>query len=148
MVRFRITHSCLVLMILLGGFASGCSMIRSDTLENAVRSDDPKKIQNHLDADANVNQTNENGQTPLHLAAQKGYKEVAGMLIGSNANVEAKDKEGRTPLHLAAMAGEADMVDYLTDKGASLSSQDNTGQSALHYAVLKDEYDVAYILLL
>ncbi|TDJ50079.1 MAG: ankyrin repeat domain-containing protein, partial [Nitrospina sp.] len=82
MVRFRITYWYLVLLILVGGFASGCSMIRSDTLENAVRAEDIKKVQNHLDANANVNQTNHNGQTPLHLAAQKGYKEVAGMLIG------------------------------------------------------------------
>ncbi|MCH7773444.1 MAG: ankyrin repeat domain-containing protein, partial [Bacteroidetes bacterium] len=96
MARFRITHWYLVLLILVGGFASGCSMLRSDTLQNAVRAEDIKKVQNHMDAGANVNQTNHNGQTPLHLAARKGYKEVAGMLIGNRANVEAKDKQRRT----------------------------------------------------
>ena len=148
MPKSSLTHSGLTILVLFGLLASGCSMFRADTLENAVKSEDIKKVQNHIDAGANVNKTNAEGKTPLHVAAENGHKEVAGILIAKHANVNAKDNQGRTPLHLATQEGYPAMADYLTDKKADLNSQDKTGGSPLHYAVLNAEYDIAFILTL
>ena len=148
MHKTSLTHSGLAILVMFGLFFSGCSLFRSDTLENAVKSENMKKVQTHLDAGANVNKANAEGKTPLHIAAENGHKEVAGVLIAKGAEVNAKDKEGRTPLHLATQEGYAPMVDYLTDKGANLNSQDKAGGSPLHYAVLNEEYDIAFILTL
>lgn len=41
------------------------------------------------------------GQTALHIACSKGYKEITEMLIEHQANVEARDEEGVTPLHVS-----------------------------------------------
>ena len=148
MNKFSLTHSGLTLLVIFGLFASGCSLFRADTLENAVKSENIEKIQGHLDAGANINKANADGKTPLHIAAENGHKSVAGILITKGADVNARDNKGRTPLHLATQEGHAPMADYLTDKGADLNSQDKVGGSPLHYAVLNNEYDIAFILTL
>ena len=37
-------------------------------------------------------------QTPLHLAALRGYGEIAAMLLDKGATPNAKDSKGHTPL--------------------------------------------------
>lgn len=44
---------------------------------------------------------NTTGQTALHIACTKGYKEITEMLIEHQANVEVRDEEGVTPLHVS-----------------------------------------------
>ena len=39
------------------------------------------------------------GKTPLHLAAVYGHKDVAELLLANKAEVNAKDNDGDTPLH-------------------------------------------------
>jgi len=57
-----------------------------------------------LDAGANVNATNANGETPLHAAVAQGDGLVR-LLSERGANLEAKDKQGRTPLDVALGVG-------------------------------------------
>jgi hypothetical protein len=38
--------------------------------------------------------------TALHLAVEKGYRQIASLLITNGANINAKDRLGNTPLHL------------------------------------------------
>ncbi len=51
---------------------------------------------------AEVNARDNDGGTPLHMAAAEGHKDVAELLLANKAEVNAKDNDGRTPLHLAA----------------------------------------------
>ena len=44
-----------------------------------------------LDAKANVNQANEYGQTPVHIAAKEGHTEFLQALIDAKAHIEAKN---------------------------------------------------------
>ena len=53
------------------------------------------------------------GQTPLHLAAEKGNMEIAELLCGKGADPVAKDANLQTPLHLAAKKGSIDTIVYL-----------------------------------
>jgi len=50
---------------------------------------------------ADVNAANQNGDTPLHLAAGQGLPTVARVLTDKGANLEAKNKRGMTPLAAA-----------------------------------------------
>ena len=53
-------------------------------------------------AGANVNAASKSGQTPLHLAAERGSHELCSILIESGgANPNLQDLDGNTPLHLA-----------------------------------------------
>jgi ankyrin repeat protein len=58
-------------------------------------------IQLCLDAGADINAANGQGQTALHAAALKGYDQVVQFLADHGANLNAKDKQGKTPLDAA-----------------------------------------------
>jgi uncharacterized protein len=54
-----------------------------------------------LDAGADVNALDNQGQTALHGAAQKGWDQVVQFLVDRGARLDVKDKKGRTPLDAA-----------------------------------------------
>jgi len=60
----------------------------------------------------------EDGCTPLHLAASVGAADVVREMLGLGASVDAKDKLGRTPLHMAARYGRDEAMDVLLEHGA------------------------------
>jgi ankyrin repeat protein len=55
--------------------------------------------------------------TPLHLAAQFGHKDVAGLLLDNTADVNAKDINGKTPLVQAEQSKHQDVADLLRQHG-------------------------------
>src|SRR6202021_1077658 len=54
-----------------------------------------------LDAGADVNAIDNQGDTALHGAAQKGDDQVVQFLVDHGAKLDIKDKKGRTPLDAA-----------------------------------------------
>lgn len=56
------------------------------------------------------------GTTPLMLAAETGYVEVAAMLVQAGASVNSTDDIGGTALHLAASLDEPKMVEFLLNQ--------------------------------
>lgn len=59
-----------------------------------------------VDAGADINAINDDGQTALHIAAAgpKGADEIAGFLITKGARTDISDKAGRTPADMARLA--------------------------------------------
>lgn len=54
-----------------------------------------------LDAGADLNAADNQGDTALHGAAQKGWDQVTQFLVDRGAKLDAKDKKGHTPLDAA-----------------------------------------------
>ena len=69
------------------------------------------------------------GQTPLHLATQRGNTEMTKVLMEAGASLSAVDKQGRTPLHMSAQKGKTEMTKVLMEAGASLTAVDNDGKT-------------------
>ena len=65
-----------------------------------------------------VNQKNESGWTPLHLAANKGKIEVVETLIAAGADINAVAGNGWTPLAVAANCGHLQLTTHLRNQGA------------------------------
>nr|XP_013189309.1 unnamed protein product [Amyelois transitella] len=72
------------------------------------------------------------GGTPLHVAAAKGYIEVAKMLLEDcNASPDSVDYEGWTPLHAAALWGQKDAAALLLKYGADPQLNNYSGQTCM-----------------
>lgn len=84
-----------------------------------------------------VNAKDENGKTPLHIAAEHGHPYVVQLLIDNNADVNVKDKNGETPL-FSAIEGEImeaaglEIVRILISHNADVNAQNNAGGTLLH----------------
>ncbi|KAJ8025370.1 Tankyrase-1 [Holothuria leucospilota] len=80
---------------------------------------------------ANLVDKNNEGSTPLHLAAAKGYLPIMDVLLKSGAKVDSTDNLGQTPLHRAAREDLPEACKLLLDNGADttvLSLQGMTPQ--------------------
>ena len=103
-------------------------------LVEAVRTSDAARVPKLL-VNANVNHSDEQGNTALHYAAGKGREAMARLLLLHGANKEAKDSEGNTPLHKAVYFGYDDRVArLLLDHGADVDATNAVGRTPLHVA--------------
>jgi ankyrin repeat protein len=59
-----------------------------------------------------------NGNCLLHIAATKGYIEIAELLIARGADVNARTNTNKTPLFFASREGHSRMVSLLLSRGA------------------------------
>src|SRR5208337_5060518 len=85
-------------------------------IHDAAASGDLTKVKALLKADPGlVFSINKDGDTPLHLAALDGHKDVVMLLLASKADVNAKERNQYrlTPLHLAAFRGHTDVAALL-----------------------------------
>ena len=88
-----------------------------------------------LDAGAKVDSVNQDGLTPLSIAAWRNKPRLVSLLLKSGANPNQADKDGVTPLMYAVHSGNLKNVNLILATGADLSLQDRNGLTALHYAV-------------
>ena len=100
-----------------------------------------------LEGGANVNQTNNCGNSPLHQAAINGHEAVVAILLDIGANVNQADISGWTPLLFAARNGHATVVTALLEGGANVNQADNRGISPLHTAAHNGHKAVVSVLL-
>ena len=63
--------------------------------------------------EADVDSADEDGRTPLHWAAYKGFADTIRLLLVMDARMEQSDKEGCTPLHWAAIRGNGEACTIL-----------------------------------
>ncbi len=71
-----------------------------------------------LDAGANVDASDEHGQTPLILAAMHGLSDMVIRLVKAGANVNAKDAVGRSPIYFSNRLRDFRMEQELLNAGA------------------------------
>ena len=85
-------------------------------------------------ANANVNQAENDGVTPLLIACQKGHTEIVTKLIAANADVNQANNNGATPLYVACQNGRAEVVTKLIAANADVNQADNDGVTPLYIA--------------
>ena len=70
-----------------------------------------------------VNATDSSLQTPLHIAAMGGRKEIGSLLLNYGADINAKNKCERTPLYVAVYENKEDFVEMLIKRGAFIDRE-------------------------
>ncbi|KAK6746705.1 hypothetical protein RB195_000152 [Necator americanus] len=87
------------------------------------------KILKHSIGNININLKDADGQTPLHLAVNRGDVGSAVALLSYGADVNCSDKKGVTALMKAVQVGHLDLVKLLLLFDADLSAMNATGES-------------------
>ena len=113
-----------------------------------------------IKAGADIDARDEDGETPLHSAAESGNPEHIAVLVDAGADINAPDESGQTPLHAAAavtpsrgssfasflgLSPDADVearnratlanyIAALIATGADVHRRDNEGRTPLHTA--------------
>ena len=82
-----------------------------------------------------VNETDEEGQTPLHITAANGHGGCLERVLEiSTEKVNARNNSGETALHLAVYNGHVRCLKLLIENGANLNATNKNGETALHLA--------------
>jgi Ankyrin repeats (3 copies)/Ankyrin repeats (many copies) len=119
-------------------------------IHEAVKNNDSAKVRALIKNSPDlVFSKDEDGFTPLHLAAANGHKGMVKFLLTAKAEVNSKDNAGSTPLHQAAAAAgqHSDLVEVLLAHKADVNAADKHGLTPLHYATLANSRDVVRLLL-
>jgi ankyrin repeat protein len=102
----------------------------------------------------NVNEADNEGQTPLTLATSKGLKSIVQIFLENGGDIDHKiTKDGNTPLHIAVINNRVDMINLLLTKKPDLSIQNKTNRTPIDiasaetskteiYSILAEEYNL------
>ncbi|KAI9853467.1 MAG: hypothetical protein M1824_001230 [Vezdaea acicularis] len=100
-----------------------------------------------LASGANIEASNDIGDTALHQAAACGDEDMVQLLLLSGANVAALDPRGSTALHMAAAHGHEVVVQLLLTSGANVAALDRYGHTALQHAITRRNKTMVQLLL-
>ena len=104
-----------------------------------------------VDAGADINYKDDQGETALHIAARFGYDQCAQILIagiGSHkADLEiAENTFSWTPLFVACVEGSTSIVEQLITAGANLERLDSSGWTPKEHAALRGNLAISRLL--
>lgn len=112
-------------------FLTSCG---SNSLCDAVRAKDIRKVQHLLSEGCDVNSTDSHGNTCLFYAENA---EMARLLIKSGADPRLKNHLGDEAVHFAAYRGDVGIVQLLVEAGVSVDARGGAWDfTVLHWATL------------
>ncbi len=93
-----------------------------------------------------LNLPEDDGLTPLHLAAENCHANVVVLLLDKGADINVTEKNHATPLHLAAQEGCTNEVMLLLDRAAKVNLRDDQKRTPLLRAEQWQQDAVVHIL--
>ncbi|KAF1318787.1 Tkl protein kinase, partial [Globisporangium splendens] len=87
------------------------------------------------------------GVTPLYVAARNGFIDIVELLLVQGAHVDFCDADGETPLYVAAYNGFLDVVVKLLNYGANVNMSDADGVTPLSVACGNGHLGIVQVLL-
>ncbi len=98
-------------------------------------------------ASIDINKPDENGFTPLTMAAQEGHHRIVRALISNGARLDSASHGKATALLLASQHGHIVIAKLLVDAGAQLELRNQSGCSALHLAAAEGHLCIVKVLV-
>lgn len=103
-------------------------------------------VEDLLNRGAKPNVQDDDGDTALNIAVQRGNRKVVDLLLDKGADPNIKNKLGGTPLMWAGVFGHKEIAQVLLDKGADPRATDVDGMTAAAWAAKNNRQEVAQFL--
>ena len=116
------------------------------TLSKYVWRERKEAVQKLLKLGADANAQDNDGDAPLHGAAQSGNVEIMDLLLAKGGDPNLKNKQGGTPLMWAVVFGHEDAARRLIEAGANPLVKDSEGMTALDWAIKNKRQNVVALL--
>lgn len=117
-------------------------------LVHAVMNNDIDITQKLLDKKVKLDTKDNEGYAALHIAAKRGYDQLAQLLSDHGADVNMKiTQKSMTPLMFAARGGHTGTASILIGKGASVNAADSEGKNPLLLACEAGHTDTVSMLM-
>lgn len=97
-----------------------------------------------------INSTDSNGDTLLHLCARQCLEKAAIFLVDKKAKINVLNNESESCLHLACENGLTDLVSILLKQGADSNIQTSSvtnSQTPMHKAILNNHEDILELFI-
>eukprot|EP01051_Picozoa_sp_SAG22_P000914 SAG22_NODE_30_length_28348_cov_12.488584_11_plen_682_part_00 len=95
-----------------------------------------------------VHMRDSNGFTALSLAAEKGHREAARVLLDAGAEIDTQTSTGNTALMWASARGHTDVVIMLLSRQADTWVANENGDMALMWAASQGHLDITQLVLI
>lgn len=144
-MTWRLASALVTLMALTG--LNPSAIAADQTVAEAAAAGDLKKIKKFIRAQADLESTVPNGDTPLIEAVSKGHLPIVQELLAAHVNVNGRGQNARTALLMASQLNYATIVQALLTAGADVNAVSDQGATALLLATTKGNADIAQALL-
>ncbi|KAJ8781906.1 hypothetical protein J1605_006327 [Eschrichtius robustus] len=94
-----------------------------------------------------INETNENGETPFFLAVERGHEECSKVLLAAGSDINIPNKLNISALQIATRNGHTSLVSFLLSENVDLHQKVEPKESPLHLAVINNHITVVNSLL-
>lgn len=116
-------------------------------LHQAVFKNDFSEVEKLLAQGFHLTDETDDGQTPLHIAAECGLAEMCKILLEQGAQIDALDNFGGTALHAAAACQKkVDVIRVLVEHGSNIQIKDLAGMTPLELAEKYKHFKIAAYL--
>ncbi len=99
-----------------------------------------------IEAGANINEPDNDGQTPMHVAASSEAVDCLLLLLDKGVNTESRNRYGETPLHVSCKFGNIKYTQVLVGRGGDIRALDGKGHTPLQAAILNNQREVVLLL--
>lgn len=131
-----------VVLLSCGLLITGCT-----TLHTAASKGNVKAIERLVNEEANIDETDDAGKTPLMYAVMLNQHDSAVALLKAGADVNTQSDTGNTALHEAVIQGNLKFCTLLLEKGADVSIRNKQGKTPLDIAKAKENKSFIGILV-
>ena len=96
---------------------------------------------------ANVEEPDETGETPLHIACRKGSLEcITALIMSRDIDINAQNRLGETCLHYCARANQCDLASLFMENGSDLMIKNSDGFTPIIVAKAMRNEEVLKVL--
>ena len=116
-------------------------------IQGALKNDITKVKKGLIRGNTTETRHKSTGDTALHIATAKGYKDIVYYLIENKSAISAKNNAGDTALHVAAKNNSLSIIKMLLGAKADINAKNKLGETALIIAARNTKSSVIKLLL-